>query len=59
MSYAEARDYSGLSVMSLRKLTTSGRLRACRPTGARKVLLDKEELDALILDSAQQKEAKK
>jgi excisionase family DNA binding protein len=48
MGYREASAYSSLSVGTLRRLVESGRLRVYRPTGARKILFDKVELDQLV-----------
>jgi excisionase family DNA binding protein len=53
VSYPEARDYSGLSVMTLRRLVAEAKLKAYKPTGERKVLLDIHQLDALILESVE------
>jgi excisionase family DNA binding protein len=49
--YPAAARYSGLSEMTLRRLVDAGKLRVYKPTGQRKVLLDRWELDALIQSS--------
>ena len=50
--YPAAARYSGLSEMTLRRLVEAGKLHVYRPTGSRKVVFDKAELDALIRGSA-------
>ena len=52
-SLAEAAAYCGLSDETLRRMTKAGKLTAHRPTGARRVLLDRQELDELIQASAE------
>ena len=54
LSYADAARYSGMSEQTLRRLVEAGRLRAYRPTGQRKVVFDRVELDALIQGSMDQ-----
>jgi excisionase family DNA binding protein len=51
MGYRDASLYSGMSGQTLRRLVEAGRLKAYRPTGARKILLDRCEIDRLIHDS--------
>jgi excisionase family DNA binding protein len=48
LDYRGAARYSDLSETTLRRLIESGKLRAYRPTGERKVLIDRTELDELI-----------
>jgi excisionase family DNA binding protein len=50
--YRAAASYSEMSVATLRKLVEDGRLKAYRPTGSRKVVFDRGEIDRLIHDSA-------
>jgi excisionase family DNA binding protein len=53
LSAREAADYSTLSLPAVRKLLRERRLKAYRPSSAgRRVVIDREELDALILASA-------
>jgi excisionase family DNA binding protein len=52
LPYPAAASYSGMSVQTLRRLVESGRLKAYRPAGARKVVFDKVELDVYIHASA-------
>jgi excisionase family DNA binding protein len=47
---AQAADYSGLSVDSIRSLLSSGRLTSLRPVPGR-VIIDRRELDALLQSS--------
>jgi excisionase family DNA binding protein len=57
MPYAEMAVYSGVSHMTLRRWVEAGRLRAYRPEGTRRVLLDRLEVDALIRGEVRQAEA--
>jgi excisionase family DNA binding protein len=50
LSLTEASLYSSLSLSTLRRLVEGGKLSSYRPTG-RRVLLDRQELDRLILAS--------
>jgi excisionase family DNA binding protein len=50
LSLTEASLYSSLSLSTLRRLVEGGKLSRYRPTG-RRVLLDRQELDRLILAS--------
>jgi excisionase family DNA binding protein len=50
LNFSEAEKYSGLSESTLRRLIDARKLRVFRPT-ARKVLIDRGELDALIESS--------
>lgn len=47
---ADAAKYAGLSEDSVRSLISAGKLTGLRPVGGR-VLIDKQELDSLILTS--------
>jgi excisionase family DNA binding protein len=53
LSYPQASRYSGMSESTLRRLVEAKRLRVFRPTSDRKVILDREELDKLILKSVE------
>jgi excisionase family DNA binding protein len=48
LSYPEAASYSGLSTSTIRKLVGENKLAAYKPTGSRKVLLDRHQIDRLI-----------
>jgi excisionase family DNA binding protein len=48
LDYPAAARYSGMSEATLRRLVDSGRLKAYRPTGQRKVVFDRAELDEFI-----------
>ncbi len=50
LSIAAAAAYSGLSVSTIRAWLREGRLRPHRPS--RRVLVDREQLDGLIMASA-------
>jgi excisionase family DNA binding protein len=50
--YPAAARYTGMSPSTIRRLHETGRLHAYKPTGARKTLFDKQELDDLIRKSA-------
>jgi excisionase family DNA binding protein len=50
LSVEQAANYAALSVESLRRLLAAGKLTAYRPRPGR-VLIDRRELDALILGS--------
>ena len=52
MSYADASRYSGMSEQTLRRLVEAGRLKVYRPTGSRKVVFDRLQLDELIQSSS-------
>jgi excisionase family DNA binding protein len=52
VSLGGAARRSSLSVRTLRRLIRSGRLTALRPTGGVKVLIDVQQLDAMIRESA-------
>jgi excisionase family DNA binding protein len=56
LSYADASRYSGMSEQTLRRLVDSGRLKVYRPTGGRKVVFDRHQLDELIQASAETEE---
>ena len=45
-----------MSEMSLRRLVEDGRLQVYRPTGGRKVVFDRLQLDELIQGSASKRE---
>jgi excisionase family DNA binding protein len=49
--YRAAAEYSEMSIATLRKLVEDGRLKAYRPTGSRKVVFDRGEIDRLIHES--------
>ena len=57
LPYSAAARYSGMSEMTLRRLVDDGRLQAYRPTGGRKVVFDRLQLDELIQGSASTKGA--
>jgi excisionase family DNA binding protein len=52
LKVSEAANYSGLSEESLRRLLAAGKLTSHRPVAGR-VLVDRRQLDALILASHQ------
>jgi excisionase family DNA binding protein len=51
-SIDHAAGYAGLSTKTIRRLLSSGKLRALRPVKGR-ILIDRDELDALVLSSDQ------
>ncbi len=55
MTIADASAYTRLSVPTIHRLLDQGKLKRYRPTGLRRVLLDKLELDALIEGSSDNK----
>jgi hypothetical protein len=52
LDYPRASAYSGMSEGTLRRLVDAGQLKTFRPTGSRKALFDKLQLDEVILGSA-------
>jgi excisionase family DNA binding protein len=56
LNYNDAARYSGLSEGSLRALVAKRKLPVYRPTGSRKVLIDRHELDCLIHNSSEQRD---
>jgi excisionase family DNA binding protein len=47
-SWIEAARYSGLGVNTLRRMVAEKKLHAMRPTGQRRIVLDKLEIDDLM-----------
>ncbi|MHB1422136.1 MAG: helix-turn-helix transcriptional regulator [Gemmataceae bacterium] len=48
LPYSAAARYTGMSEQTLRRLVEDGRLPVYRPTGGRKVVFDRFEIDKLI-----------
>jgi excisionase family DNA binding protein len=51
LSLADAAQYTTLSIGTIRRLLRDGRLIGYRPSG-RRVLIDRQELERMIADSA-------
>jgi excisionase family DNA binding protein len=52
LSYEAAVAYCGLSVATLRRMLRDGRLRRVQPPGCSRVLIDRLQLDEVLLGSA-------
>lgn len=51
LPYPAAARYTGMSEQTLRRLVDQGRLKTYKPTGGRKVVFDRLELDELVQGS--------